>query len=87
MGLKSAADAAHVAALSIGERIKGGARRLLVAGCVLVAYRRGTEVPPVEDERDEIGALRWRPADASECAKSAVDHGRALASAIRQVFE
>ena len=82
MGLKSAADAAHVAALSIGERIKGGARRLLVAGCVLVAYRRGNEVPWVPDRTGEL-----REATAAESAESAAEHGRALASAIRQVFE
>jgi hypothetical protein len=77
MGLRNAVDAAHVAALNIGERIKGGAHRLLVAGCVLVAYRRGNDVPWVSDRAGE-----FREATAAESAESAVEHGRALASAI-----
>ena len=32
-------ELANAACLNIGEKVKGGARRLLVVGCALVAYR------------------------------------------------
>jgi hypothetical protein len=84
MGLRSAIDSGYVAALNARDRAKKVARIGLVGTCIAVAYRRGNDLPPVEDGKDGE-YIKWRPALPTEAADSAVEHGKALAKRLAEV--
>ncbi len=46
MQFRELSDASYAACLNVGEKVKGSARRLLVAGCTLVVYRPGDRYDP-----------------------------------------
>lgn len=79
-------DRAYAGTLNAQLQSKRAARMVLVGACTMVAYRRGHDVPMIDDGMTDTGVKKWRFANTKECADSAIDHGVVLADRLTRAF-